>query len=123
MRERGKLGPLLIKVRAQVTSKRRDIRSLTSLTKIQSINMKLFNTSKDPEMQLNLSKSTKQPNNWFAGALFVFSLLGYIHPHHMSYTKGHYHANILYSHQIQNSDDDFWYTPPRNPAFNDLLGS
>jgi hypothetical protein len=100
--------------------------------------MKLLNTSndcypkyptidtenaRDPGMQLNLSKSTKQPNQWFAGALFVFSLLGSITPHHTSHTKGHYHANILYSHQIQKSDDDFWYTPPRSPAFNDLLGS
>jgi hypothetical protein len=99
--------------------------------------MKLFNTSNDyypkypiietenapdPGMRL-LSKSTKRPNNWFAGALFVFSLLGYIHPNHTSHTKGQYHANILYSHQIQKSDDDFWYTPPRSPAFNDLLGS
>ena len=74
-------------------------------------------------MQLNLSKSTKPPNQWFAGALFAFSLLGFIHPHHMSHTKEGYHANILYSHQIQNSNDDFWYTPPRSPAFNDLLGS
>ena len=100
--------------------------------------MKLFNTSNhhypkhltidsedayDPAMQLNLSKLTKEPNQWFAGALFVFSLLGSIHPYHMSHVKGHYHANILYSHQIQKSDDDFWYTPPRSPAFNDLLGS
>jgi hypothetical protein len=100
--------------------------------------MKLFNTSNhsytkypaidsedvyDPAMQLNLSKSTKQPSQWFAGALFIFSVLGSIHPYHMSHAKGRYHANILYSHQIQKSDDDLWYTPPRSPAFNDLLGS
>jgi hypothetical protein len=100
--------------------------------------MKLFNTSNDyypryptidsedacdPAMQLNLSKTTKKPNQWFAGALFVFSLLASIHPYHMSHAKGYYHANILYAHQIQESDDDLWYTPPRSPAFNDLLGS
>ena len=99
--------------------------------------MRLFNTShhyypkyptKDsedaynPAMQLHL-KYTKQPNHWFAGALFVFSLLGSIHPHHMSHAKGRYQANILYSHQIQKSNDDSWYTPPRSPAFSDLLGS
>ena len=74
-------------------------------------------------MQLNLPKSTKQPNQWFAGALFALSLLGSIHPHHMSHAKGPYQANILYSHQIQKSNDDFWYTPPRSPGFDDLLGS
>ena len=74
-------------------------------------------------MQLDLLKFTKQPNQWFAGALFAFSWLGSNHPHHMSHAKGYYHANILYAHQIQESDDDLWYTPPRSPAFNDLLGS
>jgi hypothetical protein len=74
-------------------------------------------------MQPNISKSTKQPNQWFAGALFVFSLLGSIPPYHMSHVKGGYHTNLLYSHQIEKSDDDSWYTPPRSPAFNDLLGS
>ena len=69
-------------------------------------------------MQLKLSNSTKQSNQWFAGALFVFSLLGSVH---MSHAKGYY--NILYSHQIHKSNDDFWYTPPRSPAFNELLGS
>ena len=100
--------------------------------------MKLFNTSNryyskypavdsedvyDPAMQLNLSKPTKQPSQWFAGALFIFSVFGSIHPYHMSHAKGRYNANILYSHQIQKSDDDLWYTPSRSPAFNDLLGS
>jgi hypothetical protein len=100
--------------------------------------MKLLNTSNDyypkyptidseaaydPARQLNLSKPAKQPNQWFAGALFVFSLIGSIAPHHLSHAKGRYHANILYSNQIQKSDDDSWYTPPRSPAFNDLLGS
>ena len=69
-------------------------------------------------MQLKLSNSTKQSNQWFAGPLFVFSLLFSIH---MSHAKGHY--NIQYSHQTQQSKDDFWYTPPRSPAFNELLGS
>jgi hypothetical protein len=72
-------------------------------------------------MQLNLSKFTKQPNQWFAGALFVFSLLSSTHPHHVIHAKGR--NNILYSHQIQKSNDDSWYTPLRSPAFNDLLGS
>jgi hypothetical protein len=74
-------------------------------------------------MQLNLLKFTKQPNQWFAGALFAFSLLGSIHSHHMSHAQGRSHANLLYSHQIQKSNDDYWYTPPRSPAFSDLLGS
>jgi hypothetical protein len=77
----------------------------------------------DPAMQMNPSKSTKQPNQWLAGALVVFSLLGSIHPHYMSHANRRYHANILYSRQIQKSNDDFWYTPPRSPAFDDLLGS
>jgi hypothetical protein len=55
--------------------------------------------------------------------MFIFSVLGSIHPYHMSHAKGRYNANILYSHQIQKSDDDLWYTPSRSPAFNDLLGS
>jgi hypothetical protein len=70
-------------------------------------------------MQLNLSNSTKQPNQWFAGALFVFSLLGSIH---VSHAKGGRY-NTLYSHQIQKSNADLWYTPPRSPAFNEMLGS
>jgi hypothetical protein len=69
-------------------------------------------------MQLILSNPTKQSNQWFAGALFVFSLLGSTH---MSYARGHY--NIQYSHQIQKSKNDTWYVPPRSPAFNELLGS
>jgi hypothetical protein len=73
-------------------------------------------------MQLNLLKFTKQPNQCFAGALFAFSLVGSIHPHYMSHVQGRSHANLLYSHQIQKSNDDYWYTPPRSPAFNDLLG-
>ena len=100
--------------------------------------MKLFNTSNHyyskysavasedvyyQAMQLNLSKPTKQPSQWFAGSLFIFSVLGSIHPYHMIHAKGRYHANILYSHQNQKSNDDLWYTPPRSPAFNDLLGS
>src|SRR5580704_7276680 len=99
--------------------------------------MKLFNTSNyypkyptldsedayNPAIQRNLPNSTKQPNQWFAGALIVFSLLGSIHPYHVSHTKGRYHADIQYLHQIQKSKDDFWYSPPRSPAFNDLLGS
>jgi hypothetical protein len=69
-------------------------------------------------MQLNLSNSTKQTSQWFAGGLFVFSLVGSIH---MSHAKGRY--NIQYSHQIQKSKEDFWYTPPQSPVFNELLGS
>jgi hypothetical protein len=72
-------------------------------------------------MQLNLLKSTKQPNQCFAGALFVFTLLGTVHPHQVSHTKRH--SSILYSNQTQKSHDDFWYTPPQSPAFDHLLGS
>jgi hypothetical protein len=72
-------------------------------------------------MQLTRSQFNKKPNQWFAATLFVFSMLGSIHAHQMSHAKGRY--KILYSHQIQKSNDDFWYTPPRSPVFNDLLGS
>ena len=69
-------------------------------------------------MQKNLSHFTKQPNQRFAGALLVFSLLGSVH---LSHAKGHY--DIQYSHQIEKSKNDSWYTPERSPAFNELLGS
>jgi hypothetical protein len=69
-------------------------------------------------MQLKLSNSTKQSHQWLAGALFVFSLLGSTH---LSYARGRYH--IQYFHEIQKSKNDSSYTPPRSPAFNELLGS
>jgi hypothetical protein len=74
-------------------------------------------------MELNLSKFIKQPNQWFAGALFALSLLGFIYPHHISQGMEGHGANIRYWHKIQKTNDNAWYTPPRSPTFDDLLGS
>jgi len=74
-------------------------------------------------MQLNLSKSIKQPNQLFASVLLAFSLLGSINPHRMNYAIGRYHADTVNLNQFQQDSDDSWYTPPRSPAFSDLLGS
>jgi hypothetical protein len=97
------------------------MRALTMLTKILPSNIQYptnsnnytpnfanldSENSSDPGMQLNLFKSNKQPNQWFAGALFAFSLLGSIHPNDMNHAKGRHHANFFYSHKIQKSNDD-----------------
>jgi len=74
-------------------------------------------------MQLNLSKSIHQPNQSVASVLLAFSLLGSFHPHHLNDANVLYHANIGHLNQVQQSNDDFWYTPPQNPAFSDLIGS
>jgi len=74
-------------------------------------------------MQLHLSQSPKQPNQLFAGAVLAFSLLGSMHPHHWNTENGRYHENFVNQIQVQTNNDDFWYTPPRSPAFNDLWGS
>jgi hypothetical protein len=72
-------------------------------------------------MQLNLSKSINQPNHWFASVLLAFGLFGLFHPHHLNYANGRYPANVRLLNHVQQSNDDFIYTPPRSPAFDDLL--
>lgn len=74
-------------------------------------------------MQLNLSKSVNEPNRSFANLLLAFSLLGLIYAHHMNQVNERYHANIVHLIHVRQTNDDFWYTPPRSPAFNDLIGS
>jgi hypothetical protein len=74
-------------------------------------------------MQLKLSKLISQPNQSFAGALLASALLGSFHPHHLNYASRRYHSNVLHLNQVQQSNDDFIYTPPRSRAFSDLLGS
>jgi len=74
-------------------------------------------------MQLHLSQSPKQPNQLFAGAVLAFSLLGSIHPIYRNTENGRYYENLVNQIEVQKNNDDFWYTPPRSPAFNDLWGS
>jgi hypothetical protein len=74
-------------------------------------------------MQTNLSTPIKQPNRLFASALLALSLLGSFHPHHMNYANGRSDANVVHLNQVEQTSDDFIYTPPRSPAFDNLLGS
>jgi hypothetical protein len=72
-------------------------------------------------MQLNPSKAIPQPNQWFASAMLAFSLLGSIHPHQRNTEYWRQHENFV--NQVHHNNGDYWYSPPRSPAFNDLLGS
>jgi hypothetical protein len=70
-------------------------------------------------MQLNLSKSINQP---FADILLAFSLFGSSQLHHVARTNGRDQTKIVHLSQIQHSNDDLLYAPPRSPGFNELTG-
>ena len=44
-------------------------------------------------------------------------------PHHVNSANGRHHVNLVKPSQLQQNDDDSWYTPPRSPGFHDDFGS
>jgi hypothetical protein len=60
--------------------------------------------------------------NRFASVFLAFSLFGFLWPHHVNSAARH-HVNLIRPSQVQESDDDSWYTPPRSPGFHEDFGS
>jgi hypothetical protein len=44
-------------------------------------------------------------------------------PHHVNSANGRHHVNLVKPSQVQQNDDDSWYTPARSPGFHDDFGS
>jgi hypothetical protein len=74
-------------------------------------------------MKMNVSGLAKQANCSFFNVLLAFSLLGFLHPHHANLERTRYRVSLVKPDEVQQNEGNSLYTPPRSPAFNDLIGS
>jgi hypothetical protein len=72
---------------------------------------------------MKLFSLLKHANRSFASVFLAFSLFGFLWPHHANSATGHHKVNLLRPSQVQESDDDSWYTPSRSPGFHEDFGS
>ena len=71
---------------------------------------------------MKLLNSTKQPTQSFASVL-LYSLFGFVFSHHANSANGPHHMNFIQKSEVQQNDNDSWYTPPRSPGCNEDFGS
>ena len=67
--------------------------------------------------------STKQPIQSFARVLLACSLFGFVFSHHANSVIEPHHINFIQKREVQQNDDNSWYTPPRSPGFHEDFGS
>ena len=72
---------------------------------------------------MKLLNSTKQPTQSFASVLLACCLFDFVFSHHANSANEPHHMNFIQKSEIKQNHNDFWYTPPRSPGFNEDFGS
>jgi hypothetical protein len=72
---------------------------------------------------MKLLNSTKQPTRSFASVLLACTLSGFVHSHHAHSTNEPHHMNSTKESELEQNDEDSWYTPRRSPGFQEDFGS
>ena len=69
--------------------------------------------------------STKQPPQSFASArvLLACTLFGFVHSHHANSANEPRHMNFTQKSELEQNDDDSWYTSRQSPGFHEDFGS
>ncbi len=72
---------------------------------------------------MKLLNSIKQPTQSFASVLLASSLFGFLFSHHANSANEPHHLNFIQKSEVQQNDDDSWYTPRSSPGFHEDFGS